>query len=183
MDLRRLRIGELMLCAAGGALLASLFLPWYGTAGGTLTGFQSLAVLDLVLALIALAALSLLPITAGQRVPAVPIALEALVTGAGIVAVLLVLAPLLWRRTHPLGAVVASFGLLTVVDKVRILASVKSAWQGRVTTVWPRQGHYALDVADVARYPAPDVTLERIGDLVDQHLDGLLAAGKTPASG
>ena len=70
-----------------------------------------------------------------------------------------------------------------VDDKVRILASVKSAWQSRVTTVWPRQGHYALDVADVARYPVPDVTLERIGDLVDQHLDGLLAAGKTPASG
>ena len=96
MDLRRLRIGELMLCAAGGALLASLFLPWYGTAGGTLTAFQSLAPLDLVLALIALAALSLLPITAGQRVPAVPIALEALVTGAGIVAVVLVVFRILW---------------------------------------------------------------------------------------
>lgn len=96
MDLRRLRIGELMLCAAGGALIASLFLPWYGTAGGTLTGFQSLTLLDLVLALIGLAALSLLPITAGQRVPAVPIALEALVTGAGIVAVLLVLFRILW---------------------------------------------------------------------------------------
>ncbi|MGV8973091.1 MAG: sensor histidine kinase [Rhodoglobus sp.] len=39
-----------------------------------------------------------------------------------LVAVLLVLAPLLWRRTHPLGAVAASFGLLTVVDVVRILA-------------------------------------------------------------
>lgn len=39
-----------------------------------------------------------------------------------LVAVLLVLAPLLWRRTHPLGAVVASFGLLTVVDVVRIVA-------------------------------------------------------------
>ena len=39
-----------------------------------------------------------------------------------LVAVLAALAPLLWRRTHPLGAVVASFGLLTVVDVVRILA-------------------------------------------------------------
>ena len=39
-----------------------------------------------------------------------------------LVAVLLVLAPLLWRRTHPLAAVAASFGLLTVVDVVRILA-------------------------------------------------------------
>lgn len=39
-----------------------------------------------------------------------------------LVVVLLVLAPLLWRRTHPLAAVAASFGLLTVVDVVRILA-------------------------------------------------------------
>jgi len=65
-----------------------------------------------------------------------------------------------------------------VDDKVRILTAVKRAWGSRVTTVWPRQGHYALDVADVARYPAPDLTLERIGDLVDFHLDGLVAAAE-----
>jgi FMN phosphatase YigB (HAD superfamily) len=38
-----------------------------------------------------------------------------------------------------------------VDDKVRILAAVKGVWGERVTTVWPRQGHYALDAADVAR--------------------------------
>jgi FMN phosphatase YigB (HAD superfamily) len=65
-----------------------------------------------------------------------------------------------------------------VDDKVRILAAVKAAWGSRVTTVWPRQGHYALDVADVAQYPKPDLTIERIGDLVEHHLDGLLAAGR-----
>ena len=65
---------------------------------------------------------------------------------------------------------------MLVDDKVRILAAVKAVWGSRVTTVWPRQGHYALDVADVARYPAPDVTIERIGDLVEHHLDGLVAA-------
>ena len=63
-----------------------------------------------------------------------------------------------------------------VDDKVRILAAVKAAWGGRVTTVWPRQGHYALDIVDVARYPTPDLTIERIGDLVEHHLDGLVAA-------
>ena len=63
-----------------------------------------------------------------------------------------------------------------VDDKVRILTAVKEAWGSRVTTVWPRQGHYALDVADVARYPAPDLTLERIGDLVEHLLEGLHAA-------
>ncbi len=52
-----------------------------------------------------------------------------------------------------------------VDDKVRILASLKKRWGDRVTTVFPRQGHYALDAAEVAKYPKPDVTLDRIGEL------------------
>jgi FMN phosphatase YigB (HAD superfamily) len=51
-----------------------------------------------------------------------------------------------------------------VDDKVRILAAIKKHWGDRVTTVFPRQGHYALDAAEVAKYPKPDITLERIGD-------------------
>ncbi|HZT14638.1 MAG TPA: HAD family hydrolase [Gaiellaceae bacterium] len=54
-----------------------------------------------------------------------------------------------------------------VDDKLRILAAIKEAWGERVTTVFPRQGHYALDPAEVERYPAADVTVERIGDLLD----------------
>ncbi len=52
-----------------------------------------------------------------------------------------------------------------VDDKVRILAAIKKHWGDRVTTVFPRQGHYALDAAEVAKYPKPDITLERIGEL------------------
>ncbi len=63
-----------------------------------------------------------------------------------------------------------------VDDKVRLLTAVKAAWGNRVTTVWPRQGHYALDLADVARYPVPDLTIERIGGLVEHHRDGLVGA-------
>jgi len=71
-----------------------------------------------------------------------------------------------------------------VDDKVRILSAVKAAWGSRVTTVWPRQGHYALDVADVARYPAPDVTLGAIGELVDHDAGALVtAAGATRKRG
>jgi FMN phosphatase YigB (HAD superfamily) len=54
-----------------------------------------------------------------------------------------------------------------VDDKVRILAAVKEVWGDRVTTIFPRQGHYALDEELVSEYPAPDVTVERIGDLLD----------------
>ncbi|HET7035197.1 MAG TPA: HAD family hydrolase [Thermomicrobiaceae bacterium] len=63
-----------------------------------------------------------------------------------------------------------------VDDKVRILAAIKAIWGERVTTVFPRQGHYAHDAALVARYPAPDLTVERIGDLLHLPLDALVAA-------
>lgn len=92
MDLRRLRAGEVLLAAAGTLLLVSLFLPWYeGASAETLSGFESLTVVDLLLALTALSAIAIVPITASQRVPAVPIALEALLTIAGMLATVLVL--------------------------------------------------------------------------------------------
>jgi FMN phosphatase YigB (HAD superfamily) len=66
-----------------------------------------------------------------------------------------------------------------VDDKVRILAAIKKYWGARVTTVFPRQGHYALDVAEVAKYPKPDIRLERIGDLQKFSVEQILsAAGK-----
>jgi FMN phosphatase YigB (HAD superfamily) len=51
-------------------------------------------------------------------------------------------------------------------DKLRILAAVKRIWGDRVTTVFPRQGHYAQDLKALAGYPPADVTVERIGDLL-----------------
>ena len=63
-----------------------------------------------------------------------------------------------------------------VDDKVRILAAIKQHWDARVTTVFPRQGHYALDAAQVASYPRPDITLERIGELQKYSLEDILAA-------
>lgn len=62
-----------------------------------------------------------------------------------------------------------------VDDKVRILAAVKAIWGDRLTTVFPRQGHYAHDAAEVAKYPPPDITVERIGDLLDYDLSAFLA--------
>ena len=63
-----------------------------------------------------------------------------------------------------------------VDDKVRILAAIKRHWGARVTTVFPRQGHYAHDTAEVARYPKPDITIERIGKLQEHSLEQILAA-------
>jgi len=54
-----------------------------------------------------------------------------------------------------------------VDDKLRILAAVKKHWGGRVTTVFPRQGSYARDPQVLASCPPADVTVERIGDLLE----------------
>jgi len=63
-----------------------------------------------------------------------------------------------------------------VDDKLRILTAVKAAWGTRVTTVLPLQGHYALDPAEMAKYPPADVTIERIGDLLRVERAALVAA-------
>ena len=55
-----------------------------------------------------------------------------------------------------------------VDDKIRILAAIKQIWKERTTTVFVRQGHYALDPKTMAQYPPADLSLERIGDLL-QH--------------
>jgi hypothetical protein len=53
-----------------------------------------------------------------------------------------------------------------VDDKLRILAAVKAIWGERVTTVFPKQGHYASDAKALAENPPADVAIERVGDLV-----------------
>jgi FMN phosphatase YigB (HAD superfamily) len=64
-----------------------------------------------------------------------------------------------------------------VDDKVRILAAVKERWNRRLTTVFPRQGHYA-NGPDVERYPAPDVAIDRISDLTSYDATALLRAAR-----
>ncbi len=59
-------------------------------------------------------------------------------------------------------------------DKLRILSAVKRVWSRRVTTVFPRQGHYAHDPRELAANPPADVAVERIGDLLAFDLPALL---------
>jgi FMN phosphatase YigB (HAD superfamily) len=61
-----------------------------------------------------------------------------------------------------------------VDDKLRILAAGKKFWGSRVTTIFVRQGHYATDPKILASYPAADITIGRIGDLLQYHLPELL---------
>jgi len=69
-----------------------------------------------------------------------------------------------------------------VDDKVRILAVMKAVWGERLSTVFPRQGHYAHDAAILAANPAPDLTVERIGELLEfpaEHWLGATTKEKT----
>ena len=55
-----------------------------------------------------------------------------------------------------------------VDDKLRVLTAMKDILGARLTTIFARQGHYALDAPAIANYPAPDITIERIGDLLHE---------------
>jgi FMN phosphatase YigB (HAD superfamily) len=63
-----------------------------------------------------------------------------------------------------------------VDDKLRILTAVKKVWGSRVTTVFPRQGHYAHDSQVLASCPPADLSIERIGELLNYDLQTLLVA-------
>jgi len=63
-----------------------------------------------------------------------------------------------------------------VDDKLRILTAVKNFWGPRVTTVFVRQGHYAVDPKIIASYPPADISIERIGDLLQYDLQRLLTS-------
>ncbi|MRW86132.1 HAD family hydrolase [Pseudoduganella sp. FT26W] len=66
-------------------------------------------------------------------------------------------------------------------DKVRILASMKQGWGDRLTTVFPRQGHYAV-APDVASYTTPDLAVDRIGDLLNYDLPAFSGLEKETSS-
>ena len=60
-----------------------------------------------------------------------------------------------------------------VDDKLRLLAAMKKIWGARLTTIFVRQGHYALDLANISTYPAADITVEKIGELATLNVSHL----------
>jgi FMN phosphatase YigB (HAD superfamily) len=69
---------------------------------------------------------------------------------------------------------------VVVDDKLWLLHAMKRHWGARVTTVWPKQGHYVTDER-VATLPPPDVTLGRIGEMLSWNLETLLQTGASNA--
>jgi FMN phosphatase YigB (HAD superfamily) len=73
------------------------------------------------------------------------------------------------HKEHELGDVEARYPAahyVMVDDKLRILTAIKKIWGSRVTTVFVRQGHYALDPKILAAYPPADLSIKRIGALL-----------------
>jgi len=97
MDLSRLRPGELIAAAGGIALLVVMFLDWYELEGGGgirsigLNAWQAFGLLDVILAIAALAGIGLAVVTAARRSPALPVAASVVTAAVGIAATLLVL--------------------------------------------------------------------------------------------
>ena len=95
MDLRRVRTWDWLTGLTGLVLLISLFLPWYSTAGQSATGWESFSVIDVILAIAALAAVGLLVAAATQRTAAIPQAVASSVAPVALVAAVLALIRLL----------------------------------------------------------------------------------------
>jgi FMN phosphatase YigB (HAD superfamily) len=89
------------------------------------------------------------------------------------------------HKEQMLEAVIRSYPArryLMVDDKPHILKAMKDILGNRLTTVFARQGHYALDPHTTDAYPHADITLDRIGDLLHCEISavsGSAAAGAT----
>src|SRR3954454_14905525 len=95
VDLRRVRTWDWLTAVAGVVLLVSLFLPWYSAFGQSATGWQSFAVIDVILALAAVAGIALLVAAATQRTAAIPQALASSIAPVLLVAAVLAVIRLL----------------------------------------------------------------------------------------
>lgn len=88
------------------------------------------------------------------------------------------------HKEHELADVEARYPsdhYVLVDDKLRILSAVKKIWGPRVTTVFVRQGHYALDPKTLDTYPAADLSVDRIGDLLNCDMRSFQPAAKGKA--
>lgn len=70
------------------------------------------------------------------------------------------------------------------VDYVKpaVLAAIKKLWKSRVTTVFVRQGHCALDPEILAPNPHADLSVRDIGDLLKYDTPSMSSLALTPAS-
>jgi len=71
---------------------------------------------------------------------------------------------------------------VVVDDKLRILTAIKEAWRHKVTTVFVKQGHYAHDAKHLEGFPHADLSLDRIGELVNYDFSTMVSAAQKASS-
>src|SRR5215213_2588313 len=154
MDTSRLTTGDIIAGVGGIVLLISLFLPWYGasvdvggfSASESGTGWEALSFIDILLFLIALAAIAIVAARATGRLPdEIPAAVVLL--GLGALAVLLVLYRII---DIPGGDVTDEVDLSHKIGVfVALIASAAVAYGG-----WRRNAETPAARAEPARPPA-----------------------------
>jgi hypothetical protein len=140
VDLRRLRAGEWLAGVGGIALIVSLFLPWYeGTE--PLTGFEALTIIDILLTLLAILALSLPVLQATQDVQSKAVA-------AGILSVVF----------GALGTLIVVFRLIDApADALEVRPG---AWLAFASTVLITVSGWISIAAEYVRGLPPDIEPE-----------------------
>ena len=157
MDLRRLRTGEWLAAASAVLLLVTLFIPWYeAPGGGELSAWEAFAILDVLLALVAVAALALWALTTSQKAVAVPLALNALLAPVMLVVLLLVVMRIvnlpLDDASRLLGAWLGTLATLVLTVAVFVaLRDERLSKDGRPTDVTGRPA----PPPDIETLPAP----------------------------
>jgi hypothetical protein len=137
----RLRDGEWIAGAGGVALLAAMFLHWYGAGPFEVTAWQAFEVLDVVLALLALVPLGLVFTQATRPSPSLPVAFSVCTMLAGTLAALLIL----YRIVNQPGP----------NDVVEVEAG---AWLGFVAAIVIASGGWrSLRIEPIAGAPLPPI--------------------------
>jgi membrane-associated HD superfamily phosphohydrolase len=101
-DPARLRRGEVIVGAGAIVLLASMFvLKWYGSGGGSVTGWDALTTLRWLMLVTIAVALALVYTQMTRRSPAVPVTLSVIVTVLGVVTALALIYRVLINEPGP----------------------------------------------------------------------------------
>lgn len=148
MDVRRLRPADWLTGLAGLVLLLSLWAPWYELSDGTLTAWESFALVDLWLVLLVLLALATPLITAARDSPSVPVAVDVVTVSIGAIAVVLVL----WRLLSlPQDAVTTGRGWGVWLAAAATLAT----FAGALWALRDESGPHLRPAPEPQRMPAP----------------------------
>ena len=151
MDLRRIRAWDWLTGLGGVVLLVALLLPWYGRgSGASATGWEALSAVDIVLAVVAAAAIALPVVTAFHRTAAVPQAMTACITvlafAGAVLAVLRLIDPPGLADGREAGVWIAAGAALTLLV---------SAWRSMADPRFPAAMRPRLEVTTIPS-PPPD---------------------------